>query len=305
MLSVIVPATDSPPTLARCVRAVEDSMPEAAELIVQTEPAGSGPAAARNRAARRARGEVLVFVDSDVVVHADALRGIAARFARGPQVTAVFGSYDQSPQAPGVVSRFRNLLHHHVHTSSPGPAETFWAGLGAVRRDAFERAGGFDAGRFPVAAIEDIELGARLRELGGRIELDPAIRGTHLKAWTLRSMIATDFARRGVPWTRLQLERRSPARSLNMAPRQRLAVGAAAAAALAAVAGRPRIAAASIAGMVAANAPLYALLARTGGLRLAAAGVPLHAVHHLTAMAAVVAGAVAHAAVGPTRRVTR
>jgi transposase len=33
------------------------------------------------------------------------------------------------------VSRFRNLLHHHTHTTHPGPACTFWAGCGAVRRE--------------------------------------------------------------------------------------------------------------------------------------------------------------------------
>ncbi|MGH7896935.1 MAG: acetone carboxylase subunit gamma, partial [Candidatus Binatia bacterium] len=42
-------------------------------------------------------------------------------------------------------SRFRNLLHRHVHQEGAGPATTFWAGLGAIRREAFERVGGFDA----------------------------------------------------------------------------------------------------------------------------------------------------------------
>jgi hypothetical protein len=41
--------------------------------------------------------------------------------------------------------------HEHVdravHVSSPGPAATFWAGLGAIRRDAFDAVGGFDEWR--------------------------------------------------------------------------------------------------------------------------------------------------------------
>lgn len=305
MLSVIVPATDSPATLPRCLRAIEASLPAGAELIVQTEPPRTGPASARNAAARRARGDVLVFVDSDVVVHPHALAAIASRFERDPGLAALFGSYDASPAAPGAVSRFRNLLHHHVHAASPGPAETFWAGLGAVRRDAFRGVGGFDAGRFPRAAIEDIELGARLRARGELIELDPSIRGTHLKRWTLRSMVATDFARRGVPWTRLQLERRRAARGLNLGPRQRLAAAAATGAAVAAVRGRLAPAAALTAAMVAANAPLFALLARAGGPRLAVAGVPLQALHHLTAVASVPAGLAAHVAYGTVRGVRR
>ncbi len=44
--------------------------------------------------------------------------------------------------------------------------------------------------------------------------------------------------------------------------------------------------------MIVPNARFYALLARLGGIRLAAVGVPLHLVHHLAAAASVPAGVV-------------
>ena len=47
----------------------------------------------------------------------------------------------------------------------------------------------------------------RLHAAGRRIVLDPAVHGTHLKRWTLRSMVRTDFAARGAPWVALALER--------------------------------------------------------------------------------------------------
>lgn len=294
MLSVIVPATHSPATLGPCVEAIRASLPPRAELLVQTTPVGAGPAGARNVAAGRARGEVLVFVDSDVLVAPDALPEIARRFRDDPGLTALLGSYDDAPSANSMVSRFRNLLHHHVHASSAGPVQSFWAGLGAVRREAFERAGGFDAARYPHPAIEDIELGWRLADRGARIELDPSIRGKHLKVWTLRSMVATDFARRGVPWTRLQLERRERARGLNMSAAQLTGALAAVGTVVAAARRRPALAAGFAAAMAASNAPLYRLLARAGGPGLVAAGLPLQAVHHLTAVASVPAGAAAH-----------
>src|SRR5207244_8179187 len=111
------------------------------EILVVDDLQVPGPAAARNEGARRATGEVLVFVDADVVPHADAFRLIRGAFDGDPELVALFGSYDDAPPAPGAVSGFRNLLHHHVHQAGAGPAETFWAGLGAVGREAFLQAG--------------------------------------------------------------------------------------------------------------------------------------------------------------------
>lgn len=286
-LAVVVPATDAPPTLARCTGALRAGRRSPDELIIQREPEGTGPAAARNAGAARSGGEVLVFVDSDVEVHPDALARIERRFAENPELAAVFGAYDDDPAAPGLTSRFRNLLHHHVHASSAGPAETFWAGLGAVRREAFEALGGFDASRFPLASVEDIELGLRLRRQGERIVLDPEIRGRHLKAWTPLGMIRTDFWLRGVPWTRLLLRDGGPARALNLGWRHRLSALASVLLAVALVRRRPRAALLALLGTALLNRELYALLARRGGPKLLMVGIGLHQLHHLTAVASV------------------
>ena len=291
MLSVVIPATDRPPSLERCLAALARCA-EPHVVTVVTDPAGSGPAAARNLGVARSAGEIVVFVDSDVELHPDALRRLREALERDPQLDAVFGTYDDRPASPALVSRFRNLLHHHVHVSSPGPAATFWAGLGAIRRDAFEAAGGFDERRFPRSSIEDVELGMRLHAAGGRIELEPAVRGTHLKRWTLRSMVRTDFGARGVPWVVLQLDAGRGTASLNLAWRHRIAAAAAVASVAAAAARRPRLAAAALLAMAAPNAGFYVLLARCGGARLALAGVPLHLAHHLVAAASVPAGLV-------------
>src|SRR5688572_9214784 len=117
-LSVVVPATDRPPTLERCIAALEGSTAPPDELVVLEEPAGAGPAAVRNAGVAASSCELVAFVDSDVLVEPEALARIRARFAGDPELVALFGSYDDSPAAPGAVSRFRNLLHHHVHGSS-------------------------------------------------------------------------------------------------------------------------------------------------------------------------------------------
>src|SRR5690348_4708035 len=215
-LGVVVPATDRPLTLNRCLAALEAGTRRPDSVLVIDEPAGAGPAAARNLGAARCEAEVLVFVDSDVEVHPEALARIEEHFAADPELAAVFGAYDDDPAHPALTSRYRNLLHHHVHSVAAGAAETFWAGLGAVRRERFEAAGGFDAARFPDASVEDIELGMRLRRDGARIVLDPQIGGRHLKAWTPLGMVRTDFGRRGVPWARLLLREGNDSTALNL-----------------------------------------------------------------------------------------
>ncbi|MDP8968848.1 MAG: glycosyltransferase, partial [Actinomycetota bacterium] len=206
MLSVVIPATDAPPTLGRCLAALARCGEQHAVEVVRA-PRNCGPAAARNAGVARTSGEIVVFVDADVEVHPDALRRLRRALERDAGLDAVFGAYDEHPAATATVSRFRNLLHHHVHSGDAGPATTFWAGLGAIRREAFEAVGGFDAGRYPRPSIEDIELGMRLHAAGRRIALDPAVRGTHLKRWTLCSMLRTDLGARGAPWVALRLER--------------------------------------------------------------------------------------------------
>ena len=288
-LSLVVPATDGPHTLERCLAAARSAAEAPDEVVVVSAPRDSGPAAARNDGAARATGDLVAFVDADVLVHPDAFARIRRAFAADPGLVAVFGSYDDLVATEGVVAGFRNLLHHTVHQRSAGEAETFWAGLGAVRADALRAAGGFDADRYPRASIEDVELGGRLAGRG-RIVLDPELRGTHLKEWSLASMVATDFARRGVPWVRLVLRRGEVPRTLNLGLRERTSVVAAIACAVGVAARRPGLVAAGVAAQVALNRDLYGILRRRLGGKGVAAGIGLHTLHQLTAAAAVPVG---------------
>lgn len=304
-LSVVIPATDRPAMLGRCRDAILGAEDPPEELIVIEAPTGAGPAAARNAGAEKATGSVLVFIDSDVIVRRDTFRRIRRAFERDPELIALFGSYDDSPSPHGAVSTFRNLLHHYMHQSSAGAATTFWAGLGAVRRDAFLAVGGFDADRFPVPSVEDVELGLRLHAVGARIELDPDIQGTHLKHWSLPPMVVTDFLHRGVPWIGLLLEHGPGAARLNASRRHRLSAASCAGALGAAATGRRGLAAVSTAGFLELNLSFYSLLVRRGGVRTALAGIALHILHNVTALAAAPIGALVFAFDRPRALVVR
>jgi glycosyltransferase involved in cell wall biosynthesis len=286
-LTVIVPATNRPITLRQCLDAIEQASAPPEQVIVIDDPSLKHPAFARNAGARQAAGAVLVFVDADVTVHPDAFVRIRQAFDADRNLVALFGSYDDEPAAQGMVSGFRNLLHHHVHHHGAGPASTFWAGLGAVRRDAFEACGGFVE-----HPIEDIELGMRLSETGARIVLDPTVQGKHLKDWSLWSMLRTDLLVRGIPWVGLLLEHRGSASvsTLNLGWRHRLSAIACLALLAAAALRNVWLGALALAVLVALNLSFYRLLNRRGGLLRAAGGIALHFLHHLVAVAAVPLG---------------
>lgn len=181
----------------------------AADRVIRLGGRARGPAFARNRGFEAATAPAVAFVDADVSVHTDVLGRLLAHLSADRSLAGVFGSYDDQPSAPGFIPQYRNLLHHYVHHRNAGPAETFWAGCGAVRSTVFRAVGMFDENRYDRAQIEDVELGYRLRDRGHRLLLDPTIQGTHHKRWTLRSMLRADFRQRALPWMELLLARGS------------------------------------------------------------------------------------------------
>jgi GT2 family glycosyltransferase len=231
-LSIVVPAHNGGGTLVRCLEALREAEPQAELIVVDdasvpdlraiAKAAGatylrmtkqSGPAATRNVGWRAAHGGMILFVDSDVVVSAAVVGRICQLMAGDSGLAGVFGSYDDAPAEPGFYSQFRNLLHHYVHQTSSEQATTFWSGFGVLRREALERAGGFDE---QITGMEDVDLGMRLTAGGERMLLDKSLQVQHLKRWTFWSAARTDIFLRAIPWTRLLLDGKGIRADLNL-----------------------------------------------------------------------------------------
>lgn len=204
----------------------DDTASIAAGMGARVIPSGGrlGPGAARNQAAQQATGDTLWFVDADVVVHDDAATYLVDGFSEAG-IVAVFGSYDDRPAARNFLSQYKNLVHHYYHHRGRKEATTFWSGCGAVRKDAFLQAGGFDIERYTRPSIEDIELGYRLREAGGRILLIPEFQSTHLKEWRFINLIHTEVFCRAIPWSRLMFEQPEMGTDLNVSSAERMRAG--------------------------------------------------------------------------------
>ncbi len=301
----MIPVYNGAGTLRRCLEALQNAPGPTREILVVDDGSNDGSAeiaasfgvrtirhhgnhgcgVARNTGVEQTTAPILVFVDSDVIIYPDALLRISAFMAKHRDCAAVFGSYDAKPDDPGFVSQYRNLLHRFTHQKGSPEAQTFWTGLGAVRRPAFQHVGGFNPA---YRGIPDVALGLDLSDAGFRIRLDHDMLCTHLKTWTLRNMVMTDVFMRALPWSLSVFARRNMTNDLNTSMINRIGVLLASATlAFAAMAVFiPAFAALmilSLIGNVLANMPVLREFRKERGLLFALGVVPLHFLHQLCA----------------------
>ena len=310
-ISVIMPAYNAahylerslPPLMAMLARGevsevmvVDDCSPDPTNVSTIEKfgaalirmPRNGGPGAARNHAAKIAKGEILWLVDADVVADA-AGAAVIRRSLADKEVAAVFGSYDPAPPAENFASQYKNLVHRYYHQRGREDSDTFWSGCGAIRRAVYLDLGGFDGARYGRPSIEDIEFGFRMRAAGWRIKLAPDLLGTHLKRWTLKEVVRTDIFQRAVPWSNLILSGAGMKDDLNVSGAERLKAGVAGLwfAALFGVLAPPLwpvapIAAAFLTACVSAlNFDLFRFFQRNRGVQFALVATAFHQVYYV------------------------
>lgn len=286
---ILVGDDGSEPPIAR------EDLPVLERPIQLFRLSGRGPAAARNALAGQAAGDYLFFLDADTQASPQLLQRARRVLAEYPGIRSFFGSYDDAPLWPSLVSVYRNLLHHHVHQQAGGrEISTFWCGCGVIQRTLYLECGGLSE-EYRTPSIEDLAFGTRLLDRGVLTRVVPELQVKHLKRWTLMNWLYTDLFRRGIPWVRLMRSRREWTGQLNFSPAQRLAAVAAAATAglFVAAAWLPSLAFLALAPLlmfVYLNRSFFRLVATKRGIPSAIASVPLHLTYALICVASVVMG---------------
>ncbi|MCX8190164.1 MAG: glycosyltransferase [Candidatus Diapherotrites archaeon] len=137
--------------------------------IVKQQP--SGPAKARNNGARIAKGNILLFIDSDCIAEKNWLKEMVRPFVDS-KVSAVQGAYKTKQKS--LVARFVQLEIEERYEKMLRSKEVDWIGTysAAYRREIFLQEGGFDE-RFTKASGEDPELSYRIQKKGGKIIFNP------------------------------------------------------------------------------------------------------------------------------------
>lgn len=227
--SVVIPCFNAAATLAQALHAVTSAKPAPCEVIlvddgssdasaaiaraagVQVLALGKnvGAAAAKNRGAQAARGDILVFTDSDIVTPPDLVARLARDFAE-PTVDGVVGLLSAEIPYANWASQFKNLWMRFTYARFAGRSRIglFYTSIAAMRRATFVRLGGFDENYRGASIAEDTEFGQRAWGQGVNLLLDPALQVVHLKQYSVRGVLREDFLRARA-LTMMRLRKRS------------------------------------------------------------------------------------------------
>lgn len=172
-------------------------------LLRNAKPAGCF--AARNQAAAAARGSVLLFVDADIEVAPDTLAKVWRRF-EDDRIDALIGLYALEHPHRNAASRYKNAWIRWSYLIHGDEVDWFFTAVGAVRREAWERVGGFAEVFHRTTGGGDLDFGRRLRDAGVTVHLDKTLAVVHRRRFHVWSLLVNDFQRaRG--WAALGLSR--------------------------------------------------------------------------------------------------
>ncbi|MGA1840871.1 MAG: glycosyltransferase [bacterium] len=160
---------------------------------------GAGPA--RNKGAEIADGKILLFIDADVFLLKNTIDEAIKSLTDHPEYSAVVGDYAESTVPKNFLSIYKNLFHNYYHQTSNKLTSTFFTACSAVRKDVFDKIGGFEDRKG--AKVEDIELGYKMFKEKHLIFLNSNMQVVHCKKYTFLNLIKSDLFYRAIPWTKL------------------------------------------------------------------------------------------------------
>jgi len=214
LVSVIVPVKNGSKTLNTCLNSIKRSYYQNYEIIVVDDHSsdntidiarsynctvvevqnGNGANNARNIGAMKASGDVFVFMDSDIVIGRETLLEITETLEE-KNIDAVVGIYTAKHRHESFVSQYKNLWVRYSYIKSPPAIDWLFGSISGIKREAFEKLGGFNVELLAKHGHDDIELGKRFARADLNIVLNMDVEVEHLKQYTLISFIKNEFHR--------------------------------------------------------------------------------------------------------------
>ena len=166
----------------------------------------SGPARARDFGSKKARGEILVFFDSDVILFPHTLGRIKKIFAN-KDMKAVTGFWDKKQKTKDFFPRYK-ALREWVYWMKEDIGKynyLFSTRVAAVRKKVYWEVGGFIGERKGIDELEDVEFSYRLTKKYP-IVFDPKVMVHH--EFDAFGKFMKKYFRRSFKWTKLFLHYR-------------------------------------------------------------------------------------------------
>lgn len=176
-ISVVIPAWNEGAWLERTLRSIEANVRPLEIIVADNHSAdataavarshgclvvmGGRPGAGRNAGARVARGDVIFFIDADVVVPRDVVPAVLRALDQRGLVGATLRTVPITDRATHALSY--RLHHWYLRACDLARRPHGVGSFMAVRRLAFEAEGGFDEA---LQAGEDSEFWERLKRVG-------------------------------------------------------------------------------------------------------------------------------------------
>jgi glycosyltransferase involved in cell wall biosynthesis len=132
--------------------------------LIQLE-ANSGPAKARNIGVKAAGGDIILFLDADVIVMDGTIREVKDCFDKNPMANCVIGVCATEPLNNGFVPRYMAMFEFiHLIGTKDNKVSVFAPRCGAIKKDFFEKIGGYNES-YRGADVEDFELARRINKV--------------------------------------------------------------------------------------------------------------------------------------------
>jgi len=173
---------------------------------------GNGANTARNFGARNANGNIFIFIDSDIKIGRETVLDIVETLDEDG-IDAVVGIYTARHRHESLVSQYKNLWVRYSYIKSPPAIDWLFGAVSGIKKQAFEKIGGFDTQLLAKHGHDDIEFGKRFTKADLNIVLNMDIEVEHLKQYTIASFIQNEF-HRSVGFAELAMKFGEAARSI-------------------------------------------------------------------------------------------
>ena len=212
-ISIVIPVYNASLTLKECLDAIFNSNYKNFEVIIVSDnssdnsveiakqyqckvielPQNKGPAFARNSGAQEAKGDILLFIDSDVIIDKEALNSLADKFSDS-DVNVIQGIYSHEPKYKNITTQYQQSFYcYYSWHADLKYTSSLITNCFAIRRKIFIELKGFNT-NIRGATCEDEEFGYKLIEKGYKILILRQLIGEHRVNYNLQRLIKRNFA---------------------------------------------------------------------------------------------------------------